>query len=80
MGEFPDSVVNAAWERAGGKCECTRATHSNHYGRNRGKELVWENRGREGRGKWETHHKVRDVPDTLSNCEILCWECHSQTL
>ena len=44
------------------------------------KQLVWANRGRTGRGAWEAHHRVRDGPDTLSNCEILCWDCHSRTM
>ena len=76
---FPIEVVEAAWKRAGGRCECRRKTHEHYYGRCN-KELVWENRGREGRGKWEAHHIVSGGPDTLSNCEILCWDCHSRTL
>jgi 5-methylcytosine-specific restriction endonuclease McrA len=44
---------------------------------------VWENRGREtGRGAWEAHHIVSQEAggeSTLSNCEILCWDCHSRT-
>lgn len=78
---FPDDVVSAAWKRAGGKCECARTTHG-HYA-TCGKTLTWANRGREGVGAWEAHHKTADAsggPDTLSNCEILCWDCHSKTL
>jgi hypothetical protein len=74
---FPENVVQQAWQRAGGKCECRRTTHG-HTGRCN-KQLAWENRGREGRGKWEAHHRVRGGDDTLSNCEILCWDCHSKT-
>lgn len=79
---FPDNVVEAAWRRAGGRCECRRLSHNHPYVRCN-KELVWENRGRDGRGKWEAHHRVSvdaGGADTLSNCEILCWDCHSQTL
>jgi len=83
MGEFPEDVVKRAWTRAGGCCECRRATHRHPYVRC-GKELVWENRGREtGRGAWETHHIVSQEAggeSTYSNCEILCWDCHSRTL
>jgi hypothetical protein len=75
---FPTSVVEAAWARAKGKCECTRTTHNHSVPH--GKQLVWDNRGREGRGAWEAHHKIRGGPDTLSNCQILCWGCHKQTL
>ena len=75
---FPESVVRQAWNSAGGRCECTRENHG-HYGRC-GKQLVWENRGREtGRGDWEAHHRVAGGPDVASNCEILCWDCHKKT-
>ena len=79
MGRFPDSVVEKAWNRSGGRCECRRKGHGHPYGRCP-KTLVKKNRGREGRGKWEPHHTSRTGPDTLSNCEILCWDCHSLTL
>ncbi|RKY39224.1 MAG: hypothetical protein DRP72_00355 [Candidatus Omnitrophota bacterium] len=76
---FSDEVVRQAWIRAGGKCECKRTTHNHYYGRCN-KDLVWENRGREeGRGAWEAHHISSTGGDTLSNCEILCWDCHRQT-
>jgi len=77
---FSDSVVLDAWKRAGGKCECTRTTHG-HVGRCN-KQLVWENRGRDGRGCWEAHHKTSVAAggsDSLSNCEILCFDCHTKT-
>jgi len=47
---FPYYVVEEAWERADGHCECERVTHRNHRGGSCGKRLVWRNRGREGRG------------------------------
>lgn len=75
---FPDSVVEDAWRRAGGRCECRRRSHSHPYVRCN-KELVWNNRGREGRGRWEAHHRSSTGGDTLSNCEILCWDCHTAT-
>ena len=75
---FSDEVVAQAWRRAGGRCECRRTTHNHPYARCN-KELVWENRGREGRGAWEAHHITPAGGDTLSNCEILCWNCHQQT-
>ena len=78
---FSEETVRQAWIRAGGRCECRRATHYHPYTRCN-KELVWENRGREsGRGAWETHHKDGNPNnDALSNCEILCWDCHKKTL
>ena len=76
---FSDETILQAWKRAGGKCECRRASHNHPYIRCN-KELVWENRGREeGRGAWEAHHINSEGGDTLSNCEILCWDCHLKT-
>lgn len=76
---FPESVVKEAWKRARGECECERDQHS-HRGKRCGKQLVWENRGKDGaRGCWEAHHKVAGGGDTLSNCEILCCDCHKRT-
>lgn len=85
---FLDDTVLQAWKRAEGKCECVIQSHR-HEGAffkstNRcDKLLTWGNRGREsGQGAWEAHHKVSvesGGPDSLSNCEILCWDCHSKT-
>ena len=79
---FPLSVVQEAWNQSGGRCQCTRTTHG-HTGRCN-KQLVVGNRGRVGVGAWEANHRTRvesGGPDTLSNCEILCWEpCHRLTL
>jgi hypothetical protein len=75
---FPESEVLKAWQRAGGCCECERTTHTNHKGKC-SKTLSWANRGREGWGAWEAHHRVAGGPDVASNCEILCWDCHKQT-
>lgn len=78
---FPKSVVDAAWTRSGSKCECSRLTHV-HSGRCN-KPLSYDNRGKDGvRGAWEAHHKVAvksDGSDILSNCEILCIDCHKNT-
>lgn len=76
---FSEEIVSQAWKQAEGKCQCRRTSHSHSYVRC-SKDLVWENRGREGRGAWEAHHITVGGPDTLSNCEILCWECHKLTL
>lgn len=74
---FPESVVEQAWKKAGAKCECTRTTHG-HRGRcNR--ELLWTSRGSESAYGWEAHHVAAGGSDTLSNCEILCQDCHKKT-
>ena len=64
---FSSDVVSRAWTRSGGKCEkCD-------------KQLSWENRGREGRGKWEAHSRSRQHLDSVTDCRILCWDCHQST-
>lgn len=66
---FSDEIILAAWIRANGKCE------------NCGKNLEFKNRGRNGLGAWEAHHKDgNENNDSWSNCKILCWICHSRTL
>lgn len=76
---FSNEVIEQAWKRSGGKCECQRTTHG-HSGRCN-KTLSHENQGREsGWGAWEAHHISTSGGDGLSNCEILCWDCHKRTL
>lgn len=76
---FSSEIIAQAWLRAQERCECTRKTH-NHYGRCI-KELILDKRGREGYGAWEAHHRDSDPENnSLSNCEILCWDCHKKTL
>ncbi len=75
---FSEVVVVQAYQRAGGRCECTRTTHG-HDGRC-ANTLVSSKRGEEGKGAWEAYHKDGDsTNDSYSNCEILCWDCHKQT-
>ena len=74
---FPESVVKAAWDRAGGKCECNRTSH-NHKTPHK-KELRWGSRGSETELGWESHHVNSSGPAILSNCEILCMTCHKAT-
>lgn len=76
---FSDEVVEKAWKQAGGRCQCRRKRHKHPYGRCP-KNLTLKNRGREGRGCWEAHHISSSRGDGISNCEILCWDCHSMTL
>jgi 5-methylcytosine-specific restriction endonuclease McrA len=69
---FSDEVANAAWRRAGGKCECTRL-NCGHSGRCNA-ALTANN--------WHAHHRTAVVvggADTLSNCEALCIPCHRKT-
>jgi len=74
---FSDFVVDQAWNRSGGKCECTRIRHEHNGPCN--KELFKVARGKETPLGWEAHHITAGGPDTLNNCEILCQDCHKQT-
>lgn len=76
---FSDDTIRRAWNKAGGRCQCRRITHNHRYIRC-SNQLVFNNRGRAGRGAWEAHHRSASGGDGLSNCEILCWDCHSKTL
>jgi 5-methylcytosine-specific restriction endonuclease McrA len=76
---FPQDVINAAWKRAGGRCECKRQCPE-HLGRRCNKELDPKNNV-SGK-KWHAHHIVSQEAggsDTLENCEILCIKCHENT-
>ena len=79
---FSDAVVRAAWQRAGGRCECGRSS-CGHGPWRCGKVLNWYSRGNDYvSGGWEAHHKIAvssGGSDTLSNCEILCISCHKNT-
>jgi len=71
---FARETVMRAWLRAGSRCECRRMAHG-HAGRcNR--QLVWSNRGRDTRDAWEVDTRGNRSDSSLSNCEILCRECH----
>ena len=76
---FPENVVEQAWKRSGGKCECKRWTHNYNYTKC-DTQLVSAIRGQEGQGRWEAHRINRKGDDTLSNCEILCWDCYKRSL
>jgi 5-methylcytosine-specific restriction endonuclease McrA len=68
---FPEEVKKAAYNRAGGKCECTRSG-CNHSGRCNASLS----------GGWHAHHihaSSLDGHDGLSNCEALCIPCHKNT-
>ena len=75
---FSTDTIEKAWKRSGGRCECRRRTHKHRYVRC-GKTLVKHNRGTSGRGCWQAHHINRNGGNGLSNCEILCFACHTGT-
>ena len=70
---FSKETTDAAWHRAGGKCECVRKTCEHHTGRCNAALTAH---------KWHAHHKTAQAVtenDTLSNCEALCISCHENT-
>lgn len=73
---FSQDVVDAAWRRAQGRCEC-RSFHSKRCWA----KLTKNNRGHEGYpGAWEAHYIDPNGAATLDNCEILCWDCYIKTI
>jgi hypothetical protein len=70
---FSEEVVKQAWDRAGGKCECSRITHGRDTRCNQ--VLGWEHRGQGCEGAWEAHHITFAGGDVIDNCEILCRSC-----
>jgi hypothetical protein len=76
---FPPNVVDQAFRCSGGRCECTRSSHTGHPLGRCGVVLRADRRGSEQSGGWEAHHRDSNGPGTLSNCEILCQACHKAT-
>ena len=70
MSGFSEGVKRKAFNRAKGRCEGC------------GKLLSYDNHEEGQRGAWEAHHKkaIKDGGDnTLSNCKVLCLDCHKNT-
>ncbi len=76
---FPEDVIEKAWVRSCGCCECRRPNHG-HGDMRCCRALKKENRGRDGEGAWEAHHLNPDTPPVLGNCRIYCWPCHRPTI
>lgn len=74
---FSDEVLEQAWQRSGGKCECRNASHD--HGFYACDELLeWLNRGQPGLGGWEAWYIVKPEDggdDSLENCEVRCLAC-----
>lgn len=69
---FLDETKRAAFTRSGGSCECRRKEHA-HWGRCNTRLTM---------ATAEFHHiTAQNVggSDGLSNCEVLCHECHVGT-
>jgi 5-methylcytosine-specific restriction endonuclease McrA len=71
---FSEETKQAAFRRAGGRCECGRLSCTVHKTFHCGVALA--------SGSWHAHHKTAVASggsDALSNCEVLCIPCHKQT-
>jgi 5-methylcytosine-specific restriction endonuclease McrA len=70
---FSEATKNAAFIRAGGKCECDRMSCTVHRTYRCTASLA---------GRWHAHHRTAvsaGGSDSLSNCQALCIPCHEQT-
>lgn len=76
---FPDSIIQEAWKRAGGVCECKRFEH-NHANYRCSNVISLSEQGKSNERGWDVHHVEKGAGDTLENCEILCWFCHKLSL
>jgi hypothetical protein len=72
---FSDQIVERAWKRSGGVCECTREKHAD-----RGvckQKLNKDQRGdKDSPHGWEAHSISGLYKNIASDCEILCWDCY----
>jgi len=65
---FPESVIISCYIRSEGRCECRR-DHPEHRGHGRCKALFSRNEG------WVAYRVIRNAPETVQNCELLCPDC-----
>lgn len=77
---FSETVKEQAFQRSGGRCECTRQHSGQQSAPHHGGRcpVMFTRYG----GQWEAHHRVAvdaGGQDTLSNCEVLCLTCHKLT-
>jgi len=72
---FPQSVIDAAWRRAQGRCECRENCHSIL---NRCTRILDPQNKIPGK-QWHAHHINSNGESVLSNCKILCVSCHENT-
>lgn len=77
--DFSEMTKDEAYKRAKGRCECTRQhqgkTNALHHGGRCTKTFTRH-------GAWHAHHIIAvssGGSNNLSNCEVLCIECHKLT-
>ncbi len=73
---FDAEVIEYAWMRSKGKCECTDQKHRHPDPCN--SSLVRANRRALGRGEWDAVARIpfrRGGEDIAPNCIIMCYTC-----
>jgi hypothetical protein len=78
---FSDPVIEKAFKRAGGQCECTRKDCAEAHPGRCPTKFEFEDRGHDD-DEWQAHHwraESKDGSDGLDNCEIVCVLCHQST-
>ncbi len=71
---FSNEIVEGAWKRSGGKCECTLPRHG-HTGRCN-KQLIKTDKAAEASSYgWKVHSLSGAFKKDLADCQILCASC-----
>jgi hypothetical protein len=77
-GQVSRNIIDEAWKRSGGYCECTLTSHD-HEGRC--KKLICKFfRGEADELGWEVHSLSGKPLDDISDNIVMCSGCFSQTL
>ncbi len=71
--KFPSAIIQGAWRRTGGKCECSFSVHG--HGPKCNKVLQWHLQNSSAEGGWFAVEKSPGAPPNLNNCIIMCNEC-----
>jgi hypothetical protein len=75
---FSDEIVERAWKRSGGICECVRTKHT-HGGRCK-QQIKKDQRNEDSPYGWEAYSISGLYKNLASDCEIFCWDCYKSTL
>ena len=77
---FSESLIEQAWQRSGGECECWKESHG-HIG-TCNKMLMKTYRGdRSSAYGWEAYSISGQYLDEMSDIEILCWDpCYKELI
>ena len=78
--QYSERLVERAWQRSGGQCECERKAHG-HIGRCNKMLLKSYRSDQSSAYGWEVYSISGQHLDSMSDIEILCWDpCYKATL